>query len=159
VETGLKYAHRFYEISSDDGLSDMQFPGTDENLGTLVNADVDSWILEIPLNIKYRYPISEKSHLIAGVGYSSLIYTKQILEYDYEFEGNSSVKLSSSHEETNVEISPGAVNLLLGINHELKNRKNLETSIYYQHGLGNMGVENNKASFIGLRGVYWFTAR
>jgi len=35
----------------------------------------------------------------------------------------------------------------------------LETSLYYQQGLGEMGVESNGSNYLGIRGVYWFTVK
>ncbi len=159
LETGVKYVHRFYEISGEESLSGTELPGVNPALGTLINADVDSWIMEVPLNLKYRFPISMKTHWLAGIGYSSILYTKQIFEYDHEFESGSPVTINSAYEKSGIEVYPGTLNISLGLSRELKNRKTLETSVYYQHGLGKMGIENARINYVGLRGLYWFTVR
>lgn len=159
LETGVKYVHRFYEISGEESLSEVELPGVDTSLGTLINADVDSWIMEVPLNLKYRYPISMKTHWLAGIGYSSLLYTKQIFEYDHEFEDGSPITINSAYEKSGIEVYPGTLNVSLGLSRQLKNKKTLETSLYYQHGLGKAGLENSNVDFFGVRGVYWFTIR
>lgn len=159
LETGVKYVHRFYEISGEESLSGTELPGVNPALGTLINADVDSWIMEVPLNLKYRFPISMKTHWLAGIGYSSILYTKQIFEYDYEFESGSPITINSAYEKSGIEVYPGTLNFSLGLSRQLKNKKVLETSVYYQHGLGKMGLENASINYLGLRGVYWFTIR
>lgn len=48
----------------------------------------------------------------------------------------------------------------MGFVYQLKNKKILETSIFYQYSLGDLGYEGIKnPSFLGIRGVYWFTIR
>jgi hypothetical protein len=41
----------------------------------------------------------------------------------------------------------------------LENKKIIELGIFYQQGLGSMGLEKNKSNFLGLRSVYWFPLR
>ena len=132
-------------------------PGIDESLGELSNVDIDSWIYEMPVNIKYRYPISMKANWIAGLGYSTYLYTKQLIEYDYQY--NQSASLNSAYTINRAKVYSGTLNLMLGFNSELKNKKILETSIYYQQGLGKMGIEETIPTFVGLRGAYWFQVK
>ena len=160
LETGAKFMKRVYQVTGND-LSKIIPVRVDNNLGTLIDTDVDSWILEIPLSFKYRYPQSIKTHWLGGIGYTSLIYTKQLLEhgYHYQVDGNPDVSIVSSFEDTRLRMYPGTLNFSLGISNQLKNKKILETSIYYQQGLGKAGLERNTANFLGVRGVYWFTLR
>ncbi|MFZ1808526.1 MAG: hypothetical protein WAU36_14940, partial [Cyclobacteriaceae bacterium] len=125
----------------------------------LKSIDIDSWVFETPFNIKYRYPVSMKSNWIFGGGYTAMLYSKQILEYDYQFDNNQSASLNSSILEKGLKVYPGTLNLSLGFSSELKNKKSIETSIYYQHGLGKVGIEQTIPTFIGLRGAYWFTLK
>lgn len=158
IETGGKFSHRFYEISGDN-LSNRSLPNVDHSLGPLVYADVDSWILEIPFNIKYRYPISEKSNFIGSIGYSSRIYTQQIFEYDYSIDGNATARLNTSAHVNKMKMYPSVLNISIGIGHQLKNRKTLETSVFYQYSLGESGAEKMKGDFLGIRSAYWFTIK
>lgn len=158
LETGLKYAHRVYDIS-DDELPSEELPGMDPSLGILKKIDVDSWIFEIPISLKYRYPISTKKNWLASLGYSSQIYGKQVFEYEYNIPGNSDATVNSDYESSHAEVYSGALNFSLGLSNRLKNKKILETSIYYQLGLGKSGIEENSVDYLGVRGVYWFTVR
>lgn len=158
VEAGIHHTQRHNRISNADIL-ESGFPGADPSLGELKNIDIDSWVFETPLNIKYRYPVSMQSNWIIGGGYTAMIYTKQILEYDYQFGANQSASINSSLLDKNVKIYPGTLNVSLGFSSELKNKKIIETSLYYQHGLGKVGLEQTTPTFIGIRGAYWFTLK
>ena len=158
IETGVKFSHRFYEVAEAD-LTGRPLPNVDGTLGPLAYADVDSWIVEVPLNLKYRYPINMKTNWIAALGYSSLIYTRQVFEYDYTIDGNPNAHLNTSVNINKTKMYPGTLNISLGLGHQLKNNKILETALFYQHGLGEAGVEKMKANFFGIRGSYWFTIR
>ncbi|MEQ9413894.1 MAG: hypothetical protein RIF39_08685, partial [Cyclobacteriaceae bacterium] len=54
---------------------------------------------------------------------------------------------------------PGTLNLSLGFSSQLKNSKIIETSLYYQHGLGKVGLEQTKPELLGIRGTYWFNIK
>lgn len=159
VETGVKYAHRFYEVTGKEKLLNMDLPGVEASLGALTTVDVDSWMFEVPFNLKYYYPHSLKTDWVVGAGYSSVLYTKQVLEYEHEFDGSSSVAVLSDYTKDGAQLSPGVLNFSIGISRQLKNNKFLETSLYYQHGLGPMGVEKTRLRFVGVRGAYWFRVK
>ncbi len=158
LETGGKYIHRFYEITDKMELPGISLPNSSSEFGPLVSADVDSWILEIALNLKYRYPVSMKTHVLAGLGYSSLIFTKQVFEYDYSIEGTSA-RINTNHDFLKSAVYPGMINLSLGFSNQLKNKKIIETSVYYQYGLGAIGMEKMKTSFWGIRSAYLIPIR
>ncbi len=159
IETGGKYVHRVYSISDPEDLATKTFPQVEGGLGTPKNVDIDSWILEVPVNLKYRYPLSLKTHWLTGVGYSSMLFTRQILEYDYTLSGNSSASIYSAFKKEKPELYSGAINFSLGLSNETKRKNILETSIYYQYGLGNIGAEATQRSFLGVRSVYWFKVK
>ena len=156
LETGGKFAHRTYQILSQADLSSAQLPQLDESLGTPQGADIDSWILEVPINLKYRHPISLRRHWLVGMGLSPMLFTKQILEYNYELQGRSSASIYSTYRSAKPEFYSGTLNFSLGMSNEIKRKGIVETSIYYQYGWSAMGVENTKRSYLGVRGVYWF---
>jgi hypothetical protein len=159
VETGGKFIHRVYEISEEELNSNLTLPDVNSDLAPVTQADIDSWIIEVPMNLKYRYPLSSKLHALASLGYSSVIYTKQALEYSYNFDAIPSGYITEPHTITDVTRYSGTFNISLGISKRLKSNKILETSLYYQQGLGEMGVEKMNYSYIGVRGAYWFTIK
>ena len=158
IETGAKFSHRVYEISEED-LASRPLPDVDSTLGPLTYADVDSWLLEVPLNLKYRFPLTRKTNLIGGLGYSARLYTRQLFEYSYGIDGNPDASITTSTEISKVQLYPGTLNISLGLDHQLKNNKILETSLFYQHGLGEAGVEKMRANFFGIRSTFWFTVK
>ncbi|HCR54379.1 MAG TPA: hypothetical protein DIW27_08190 [Cytophagales bacterium] len=159
IEAGVLHTQRHNRISSSDLLPLPTFPGADESLGKLNNVDIDSWVFETPINLKYRYPVSLKSNWIFGAGYSAMLYSKQILEYDYLFDNNPSASLNSSILDKQLRIYPGTVNLSLGFSSELKNKKIFEASLYYRYGIGKVGIEQTTPEFIGISSAYWFTLK
>jgi hypothetical protein len=161
IETGIKYSKRYYEIDGQDELSKSRLPGTDESIGRLESAEIDSWFLEVPLNVKYRYPLSLKTHWITSIGFSSLIYSRQIFEYNYVYDNgsNQNLTIASQHESNQIRSSSGLMNISIGLSRQLRKTKTMEAALYYQHGLGNMGLERTNVNHIGVRGTYWFTLR
>jgi hypothetical protein len=162
IETGGKFVHRFREISG-TSLSSIheRLPHVNESLQPVVSADIDSWFVEFPVNLRFRYPLSLKSQWIAGGGYSALLYTKQVFEYDYRYslDGTSMVTVNEAHSMVRPKLNPGTLNVSLGLSSMLKNKKILETSVYYQNSLGRLGLEKSPAGFLGLKTVYWFPVR
>jgi hypothetical protein len=159
VETGAKYIHRVYDISEEELNSNLTLPDVNHDLAPVIQADIDSWMIEVPINLKYRYPLSPKLHALAGLGYSTVIYTKQALEYSYNYDAIPSGYITEPHTINDVTRYSGTLNISLGISKRLKNNKILETSLYYQQGLGEVGAEKNQSNYIGIRGVYWFTLK
>ena len=159
AETGAKFIHRFYEIPEEELNTDPTLPYVNPELAPVTQADIDSWMIEVPMNLKYRYPLSQKTYALAGLGYSAVIYTKQVLEYSYNFDAIPSGYITEPHTITDVTQYSGTLNISLGISKRLKNNKILETSLYYQQGFGEIGIESNGSNYLGIRGVYWFTVK
>lgn len=161
IETGVRYSERYYAVHDDEVLLNSGLPGTDSQLGELQGAEVDYRLLEIPFHLKYRYPLSLRDHFIAGIGYSCLIYLNQDFEYTYEFDNQSSnpTSIVSTVTSDEVKVYPGTVNITLGMSRMLKNKKIIEASLFYNHGIGTQGLEATRAQFFGLRGTYWFTVK
>ena len=161
LELGIKYSERYYAITDEHILTGSTLPGVDGQLGQLQGAEVDYQLLEIPLNLKYRYPLSLKDHWIAGIGYSSLIFLNEDFEYTYEFDNQTPnpTSIVSTVSTDEAKVYAGTINFSLGISHVLKNKKIIEGSLFYNHGIGTQGVEKTRAQYFGLRGTYWFTVR
>jgi hypothetical protein len=158
VEAGLKLVHRFSSVPENE-LSKITLANANELIGDVKLAEIDSWIAEVPVNLKYRYPLSRKSSLLTSVGYSPMFITKQTLEYSYQYNSSSDIYLKDSHNVSGFTFYPGAINISIGVSKQLKNKKILEGGIFFQQGLGEMGVEKNRLSSLGIRGVYWFPLR
>lgn len=161
VEVGVKYFKRYYEISDRDELASVNLPDATGSTGMLLKAEVDNWMLEVPIAIKYRYLLSSRMHGLAGAGYSTNIFMNQVFEYDYQFNNgsNGDFIVHSLYRHKATSVYPGILNFSIGLSNRLKNGKSLEAAIVYQQGLGAIGIENNKARYLGVRTVYWFTLR
>ncbi|AYB30740.1 hypothetical protein [Chryseolinea soli] len=161
VETGAKYSARYYAIHDEQLLANASLPGVDTHFGDLQRVEIDYRMLEIPLNLKFRYPLSLSNHWLAGIGYSSTIYLNEDLEYTYRFDNQTAnpTSIISNATVKKTSIYSGAINLSLGFSHALKDRRAIEASLFYNHGLGTQGAEATRTRFFGVRGVYWFTIR
>jgi hypothetical protein len=142
----------------------MNLPDLEPNLGTLNRVEIDSKTLEVPLNLKYRIPLSASTRLIAGVGVSAMWYTRQEFEHTYQLlnedgtaDTRGSVRSDSNYD--NWKSYPGNVNLMLGISENLQNNKILDISLFYRKGIGDKGMEQLNPNLLGLRGAYWFNIR
>ena len=142
-----------------DQLGINSISWANQTIGDIKIAEIDSYILELPLNLKYRLPVSTKTSLLARIGYSPMIYTGQTLEYSYEYDATNNLYVKDSHKRKGFHFYPGAINVSLGASKQLKNKKILEGGIFYQHSLGEMGSEKNKSGVFGVRGVYWVPLR
>ncbi|NJM25176.1 MAG: hypothetical protein HC859_06410 [Bacteroidia bacterium] len=156
LETGIKYLRRYYEV---EDMHAARLPGVDESLGSFDVAEIDTWGLEIPLNLKYRYPLDVRTHLLVGAGYSANVYFKQVFEYDYRIPQNNGFTVASTYANRKPQVYPGTANALVGFNHSLKNGRIFEASLFYQYGLGQSGLENVTPRYLGLRAAYWFRLR
>ena len=162
LETGAKYIKRNYEVNDVNDLNKIAWPGADESLGELQKTEVDNTMLEIPLNLKYRYPVSLKTHWLASIGYSPTLYLNQLFEYEYAFDdgsGGNSFMIHSSYRDSKITLYPGTLNFSIGLSSQLKNRKIVETALFYQQGLGDLGVEKMRTKFFGVRGIYWINVK
>ena len=162
LETGAKYFKRSYDVSEIDELAKISWPEADESLGELQKAEVDNTMLEIPLNLKYRYPVSLKTHWLVSIGYSPTVFLNQVFEYEYAFDdgsGGNNFMIHSTYQGNKVTLNPGTLNFSIGVSNQLKNRKLIETSFFYQHGLGDMGAEKIRTKYFGVRGIYWFNVK
>lgn len=167
LETGVKYMQRSYELKETSDLQSVALPSVDATLGELEKAAIDSRMLEFPVNLKYRYPMSAKTHWVASAGYAATLFVGQDFEYSYAFDASSEsteeeeirVSINSFERDDDFQFYPGNLNLSVGVSNQLKNNHTLELDIYYQYSLGAMGKEMIKPGFLGLRGVYWLNIR
>jgi hypothetical protein len=159
-ETGVLFNTLFYDINVGD-LSLETLPEPESGLGELEKAEFTSWLIAIPINLKYRYRLNQKSHFMLGAGVSPMVYTKQTIDYYYSFDTGTDdfVKVESSNSIDGPNGFLGTANLSLGISKLLRNNKRFETSLFYKRTLDKIGAEQVKADFFGLRGAYMFTLK
>ncbi len=158
VETGAVYAPREFDQKATAALRNL--PGIDESLGQLEEVDIASQVIQFPLNLKLYLPLSGRTEGVVSTGYSFLLYLHQDLEYSYTPATDSQRQgFKSVFEQSKHRFYPGTVNVTVGTSTLLENQGRLEFSLRYQYGLGLTGLEQVKASTLGLRTAYWFTVR
>lgn len=159
IETGFNYTQIINEIEGEVNLSRVAKPQFDPTRGDLIAMEVESEFIEVPLSVKYRYPISEGT-VFGSLGVSSVFYSSQVFDYDQSFEtGSQTLGVSSG-----ANFIPSAqymnyANISLGITQLVKKQNSFELAIIYQQGLQDMGESDFKNSLLGLRTAYWFKIR
>jgi len=159
IETGFNYTQVINEIEGQSNLSRIAKPQFDPSRGELITMEVESEFIEVPLNVKYRYPIGD-GEVFGSLGVSSVFYSSQVFDYDQLFEtGSQTLGVSSG-----VNFIPSAqymnyANISLGITQLVKKQNSFELAIIYQQGLQDMGESDFKNSLLGLRTAYWFKIR
>jgi hypothetical protein len=156
LESGLKYQHRDYSYEHPEEKN-MHFPATDQTLGVLKKAEIDFWLIEIPLTLKYRYPFSLKTQGLIGIGYSSFISRKQAFDYSYGYNSDN-VFINAVHESKAVKFYPASINITLGLSRQIKDQK-LEMSMVFNKGISGIGLEKTRADFFSLKTVFWFPVK
>ncbi len=163
IETGVKYGQRLIEISDPEEFDKRDFPDQNEYDGDLDRIEIDTRFLEFPVMAKYRTPLNRPNlNMSLGIGFSSYLFWKQDFEYTYNnvaFNETSLDGVRSDQPQKGVHIYPGNINFEIGINKQLKERKSVQTLLFYQHGVWDVGIEKMSPNFFGLRGIYWFTVR
>lgn len=156
LETGAHLENRHYEFEFKDAPDNLdQYPGYDPNLGTLVDVDVSSWVIRIPVNLRYYYPIRGNRALYASVGYSPHIYNLQEFAYEHEiFLGGEVATLNKIAEKKQPRIYIGTINSNMGMSWTLSNQNALQLGVFYRKGLGEMGSEGHELNAYGFKTVY-----
>ncbi len=157
LESGATYGHRDYYYNKGE-VEKIGLPATDLTLGNLNKAEIDSWLIELPVALKYRYPFSLKTNGLVGVGYSAFIFREQAFDYSYEYAGNSELFINSVYESKDLKFYPGTVNFSLGLSRQIKDQR-IEASLGFKKGIQTIGLEKTQANFFTLKTVFWFTVK
>lgn len=160
IETGAIFHERKYRAGAEQ-LIGLNLPPIDENFGELKDIESTSFLFEIPINLRYRVPLNYKTAIVASVGLSALLYTRQQIEYLQLLETSPDffVGVETSTDFKDPDLHFGTANAAIGLQKRLSNGKQLEISAFYKKGISEIGVEQVNADFFGLRGSYWFTFR
>ena len=158
LEIGLHYHKRYYEIDGTD-FSEKVWPGHDPSLGPFEAVEIDSWMIEQPLNLKYHHPLNMKNRFLIGLGYSNVIYTRQELEYIHYLNQDPSIEVNKVYENSELSITGGTVNVFLGYRATNKRNRAFELTLNYKKGIEPSGIEQVRKSYFGFRGVYWWKLR
>jgi len=163
LETGLKFKNRSYTISdpSVDVLS--SYPDINDRLGEVQSIEVDSRLLEIPVNLKYYYPIRQGREVYFGLGLSPNLYLSQVFEYGHPSEAipdlPADFSLNNTVEKGKPKFYLGTFNAGTGMSFDLRNKRAVQIGLFYQKTLKDVGVEERGMSSYGLKASYWWRLR
>jgi hypothetical protein len=160
LETGVDYSTTNTHFNRDE----VPFAPLGPQLGTLTSETISNRMISLPLSLKYRYWIFDKSQLIVRGGYTPYgILTRQ-MQYDFVHHDNYNPdgdgdKISTLEKRNEYKFLGGALTSSVGlmIKRE-KNKGQWEASLFYERSMG-QGFENNPMQLFGLRTAYWFKVK
>ena len=109
LETGVQFQNRQYDFNVQNAQDVSNYPGYDPTLGDINEIAVETWVLRVPINLKYYYPVRENYQLYIGAGYSPNLYFTQNFNYEYSNtinNQNAAVILNEERKKVVAEISP-----------------------------------------------------
>jgi|GEM_PF-2662274 hypothetical protein len=156
LESGIDYSTTEIRFKG----SEILHPPVNTQLGNLESATIINRLLSVPLSMKYRQWVSDKSHLILRAGYTPFgILTRQF-QYNYVRPNvnpdadKDRISVIEKHDENKFFGNTITASAGLTINRE-KNKNSWEVSLFYEHGLSN-GFDNSNMQLVGLRTAHWF---
>jgi len=159
VESGIDYGTTGIHFTG----SEIERAPYNQQLGNLESATLANRLLSMPLSIKYRQWVFDKSQLILRAGYTPYGLLSKQYQYNYvrpdvnpDVDGDHISTIEKRNENkffgSTITASAG-----LTINRE-KSKNSWEASLFYEHGVGN-GFDHSGMQLIGLRTAYWFKLR
>jgi len=165
IVTGANFGSYSYETSKIPvGNILREFPGQDSNLGELSEIQASSYSINIPLHLKYMYPIKQNQYLFLTAGITPNILIGQTFEYIYSIDINSglddyTVNITASKREDEAVLYAGTFDVGFGFEKKLKNSNYLALSAFYNRSMGRIGIENREYNFIGIKSAFNFRVK
>ncbi|MEN7547135.1 hypothetical protein AAG747_04405 [Rapidithrix thailandica] len=166
LEAGVKYNLWTHEIEDKFLLEQLNLPNFKSGLGALEATEVESFLLEFPLNLRYRHPVANRFSLVGSMGISPVYYITQKFEYDYkvdfQLDSVNYAQLTVNDKSPRQKLGKlysGTLNLAIGGNKVFSDRSQFEVMLSYQIGLREMGIERMKPNLLALRARYWWKVK
>lgn len=158
IQTGVLMNTNHYDIRD---LENVDYPDVKTDRGEFIEGEVNNWFIEIPVLLTYRRRIGSRAQLQASVGMAPVLFTRQAIDYDYQYEttdiGN--IRTESSYVNNSAKWYAGTLNAGIGYVREFENNKRLQASLFYKYGLTEMGDEQVNVNYLGIRTNYFFRVR
>jgi len=159
LETGVHYLTMQFETENPENFDKVNQPQIDPSVGDLTLIDIETEMLELPVNLKYRHPIKGGA-VFASAGASAIFYTSQVYNYSHQIEvDNRPLKVESG-----VNLKPSSspfsyLNFDIGMTQVVKKQNALELRLQYKHPLDELGETGISPSILGIKTAYWFKLR
>ncbi|HLY68147.1 MAG TPA: hypothetical protein VKR53_00375, partial [Puia sp.] len=141
IESGFMFDKKYYYT---DGkyfsTAKINIPSTI----SILNANGDCYMFELPVNIKYNWTSTAKSNWFSTIGFSSYFMKKENYNYEYEYAGwppNNGLFGSKSYSESTANWF-SVINLSGGYTHTLGKAGSLRIEPYLKVPLQKLGVGN-----------------
>lgn len=156
VETGVDYSTTETSFKKDE----IPFAPLTPQLGMLTSETISNRMLSLPMSVKYRYWVFDKSQLVVRAGYTPYgILTRQ-MQYNFIHHENDprdeEAVITTLDKRTENKYLGGTLTTSAGLVIKRdKNKGQWEASLFYEKSLG-QGFENNPMQLFGIRTGYWF---
>lgn len=159
IETGLDYSTTETSFKKDE----IPFAPLTPQLGMLNSETLSNRMLSLPLSVKYRYWVFDKSQLVVRAGYTPYgILTRQ-MQYNFIHHENDprddEAVITTLDKRTENKYLGGTFTTSAGLVIKRdKNKGQWEASLFYERSMG-QGFENNPMQLFGVRTGYWFKVK
>jgi hypothetical protein len=156
LETGVDYSTTETSFKKDE----IPFAPLAPQLGMLTSETISNRMLSLPLSVKYRYWVFDKSQLVVRAGYTPYgILTRQMqynfIHHDNDPKGDEAM-ITTLDKRTENKFLGGTLTSSAGLVIKRdKNKGQWEASLFYERSMG-QGFENNPMQLFGIRTGYWF---
>ncbi len=155
VETSLDYLSTKVTVNKD--FQSLHLPNLNTELGTLESAEINTRTLSLPINMKYRWWLSQKNQLIVKAGYTPYFSLRSEYLYQYPYPGrpvDSDLSISTVEQVDQRGFYGGTFNMSLGISKFIKKKSQFEVDLFYEKSLGSVGHEKLGMQLFGIRTAY-----
>jgi len=159
IESGVDYT------TTQDLLNHNEIPRYSQynpQLGSCQAATLTNRLVSVPINLKFRNWISNRSQLILKVGYTPYnVLTKQS-QYNYVRPNINTTDVDQTttiYNEHDIKYFGNTISTAAGMAIKREENKGLwEASLYYEHSISR-GFDQKSMQLIGLRTAYWFSLK
>lgn len=163
LRSGVRLANIKYELDDleDQLLSEdffAAYPGVDgvDPAANLHELKMSGTYVEIPLGLRYYYPMNRKIQVFSGVDFTGGSYLAQDFTYEFIQDGG---EFSNRAKSSQNPWRWGTGRLSLGAAYGLKSNWQFESALFFEKDFSGRGVEGYKFYAIGLSTSIWLSQK
>ncbi len=142
----------------------QSFSGLDLNteLGSLDHAEISTRALSTPLDVKYRWWLTQKHQFVIKAGYTPYFSLRTQYVYNYPYPGrpvDSDLTISTMEQKDQSGYYGGTSTIAVGLSRVIKRKNQFEVVLFYEKSLGKVGLEKLGMQLFGVRTAYSFRVK
>ncbi len=159
IESSLDYTTTENQLTKNEIPEYAQY---NPQLGICEKAIYSNRLVSVPLNVKYRQWISDRSQLILRAGYTPYFLLAKQFQYNYvrpDINGLTDDRTTTLNSYRDFKFYGSTMSTSVGLMVKRDKYKGLwEASIFYERSTGK-GFDQKNIQLVGLRTAYWFTVK